>query len=306
MSSTSTTTSAVAVAATADMDAQPSISSPMPARSTTTTPASHTPAHTPTVTPSRSLFSKYTDQYVVPAHLAPAALQICITAFPLGLVAGLVLPRALGFLVDRATSLVSSNDSANAAQATTFGSWYTLPQLHLYLLAWCTFHLLEFVITAAYNPTRLFSDSFLLNNGLAYHVAHVAGLVEFGITATLAGPASGWKRPGLSTLVGLILVVVGQSIRSLAMIHAHNNFSHIVAFRKRDDHQLVKTGVYAVKLNHPSILLGNPLGCLAFSIVLWRFFAHRIRVEEKHLIEFFKDEYVQYKKDVGTHLPFIP
>jgi len=44
---------------------------------------------------------------------------------------------------------------------------------------------------------------------------------------------------------GLIMVIVGQVLRSTAMIHASTNFSHSVAFRKRDSHRLVTDGVYA-------------------------------------------------------------
>jgi hypothetical protein len=43
----------------------------------------------------------------------------------------------------------------------------------------------------------------------------------------------------------MILVVAGQFLRSVAMIHASTNFSHSVAFRKRETHQLVTDGVYA-------------------------------------------------------------
>ncbi|KAN0063286.1 farnesyl cysteine-carboxyl methyltransferase [Thecaphora frezii] len=301
------------------MASQPPLS-PLPPPPSTATSAYAPPPHPVAAAPTiASFFAKYADQYVVPAHLAPAALQICITAFPLGLLAGLVLPRALRFLLSDWFSVLPLSSFSSSSSATAAAEpWYTLPQLHIYLLAWSLFHLLEFVITAAYNPTRLYSDSFLLNNGIAYHIAHVAGLVEFALTAAFVGGAGSiYKRPGIVTLVGILLVVAGQAIRSLAMIHAHNNFSHIVAHQKRQDHQLVKTGVYSFT-RHPSyfgffywalgtqILLGNVVGCIAFAVVLWRFFSRRIEYEEKHLIKFFKDEYIQYKKDVATRLPFIP
>ncbi len=53
------------------------------------------------------------------------------------------------------------------------------------------------------------------------------------------------------TFAGLALIAIGQLLRSMAMIHAHNNFSHIVADKKRTDHELVTTGVYAWT-RHPS------------------------------------------------------
>jgi protein-S-isoprenylcysteine O-methyltransferase len=42
-----------------------------------------------------------------------------------------------------------------------------------------------------------------------------------------------------------VIVVLGQSLRSGAMIHASTNFSHAVAFEKRDSHKLVTDGIYA-------------------------------------------------------------
>ncbi|EST07549.1 Isoprenylcysteine carboxyl methyltransferase [Kalmanozyma brasiliensis GHG001] len=251
------------------------------------------------------LSDKYTIQYSIPPAYAPAALQVAITAFPLGIVFGLVLPRAFSFL----TSVLDSKSAASWQDT----PWWAFPQLHLYLLAWVTFHMLEFTVTASYNPTRLFSDSFLLNNGAHYHIAHLFSLLEFSLTAYLY-PAS--KSTSIFTLVGIVLIIFGQTLRSMAMIHAHNNFSHILAFKKRTDHELVTTGVYAWT-RHPSyvgfsywavgtqVMLGNKIAAVGFVGTLWMFFSRRIRAEEKALIEFFGQKYVDYKQRVGTGLPFI-
>ena len=48
------------------------------------------------------------------------------------------------------------------------------------------------------------------------------------------------------------MVIVGQALRSSAMIHASNNFSHAVAFRKLETHRLVTDGVYAYVITHNS------------------------------------------------------
>ncbi|CDR88647.1 related to STE14-farnesyl cysteine carboxyl-methyltransferase [Sporisorium scitamineum] len=250
------------------------------------------------------LSDKYTIQYAIPAAYAPAVLQIANTAFPLGVVFGLVLPRAISFFID------TLNSTWTSWQET---SWWASPQLHLYLLAWVTFHMLEFSVTASYNPTRLFSDSFLLNNGIHYHIAHLTSLLEFGLTAYFY-PSS--KAPSWYTLVGIVLTVAGQLLRSMAMIHAHNNFSHILAYKKRTDHELVTTGVYAWT-RHPSyvgfsywavgtqIMLGNKVAAVGFVGTLWLFFSRRIRAEEESLVEFFGQSYVEYRNKVGTGLPFI-
>lgn len=246
---------------------------------------------------------KYAEQYVIPAAYAPASLQIAITAFPLGILFGLVLPRTLSFFLGKL--------GTSASSATT--AWYAHPQLSIYLLAWSIFHMLEFTVTASYNPTRLFSDSFLLNNGIHYHIAHIVALIEFVLTAYFY-PAS--KSVSIFTFAGLALIAIGQLLRSMAMIHAHNNFSHIVADKKRTDHELVTTGVYAWT-RHPSyvgffywavgtqVMLGNKVGLVGFVVTLWLFFSKRIKGEEKYLVEFFGEKYVEYRKRVGTGLPFI-
>jgi protein-S-isoprenylcysteine O-methyltransferase len=45
---------------------------------------------------------------------------------------------------------------------------------------------------------------------------------------------------------GIIVVFLGQFLRSAAMIKAASNFSHAVAFRKHAEHQLVTDGVYTL------------------------------------------------------------
>lgn len=89
-------------------------------------------------------------------------------------------------------------------------------------------------------------------------------------------------------ILGLVLVIIGQIFRSLAMIHASSNFSHRIAVEKKSSHELVTTGVYAL-VRHPSyfgffwwgvgsqIFLANPLSTVVFVSVLWRFFSSRIK-----------------------------
>ncbi|CAD6566429.1 MAG: hypothetical protein TREMPRED_002580 [Tremellales sp. Tagirdzhanova-0007] len=191
------------------------------------------------------------------------------------------------------------------------------PQLGVYVAALGLFHLLEFWTTAGWNVQKLTIDAFLLNNTNQYHYAHAFGLTEYFLSSYFYPQKFAiWYccHPWLD-VVGTILVV-GQTFRSLAMIHASTSFSHIVKSVKHDDHTLVTTGVYAWS-RHPSyagffywavasqLLLGNVVSTLGFAIVLGRFFADRIKGEEKHLVRFFGDDYVQYRRHVGTGLPFI-
>jgi len=53
----------------------------------------------------------------------------------------------------------------------------------------------------------------------------------------------------LTLPLGITLIIVGQILRSAAMIHASTNFSHTVAFKKRDSHRLVIDGIYAYVLS---------------------------------------------------------
>jgi protein-S-isoprenylcysteine O-methyltransferase Ste14 len=46
-------------------------------------------------------------------------------------------------------------------------------------------------------------------------------------------------------LLGIGIVILGQALRSVAMITAAANFNHAVQFRKQDEHKLVTDGIYA-------------------------------------------------------------
>ncbi|KAH7105668.1 ICMT-domain-containing protein [Auriculariales sp. MPI-PUGE-AT-0066] len=188
-----------------------------------------------------------------------------------------------------------------------------LYQLSFVAAAWSFFHFMEFAVTAGWNREKLSVDSFLLNNGKEYHVAHAVAVLEWLLTR--------WLRPDYKTFpyvseIGIALTLLGQLLRSLAMIHAASNFSHLVAYRKAPTHQLVTDGVYSWS-RHPSytgffywglgmqLTLQNPVSFVAFAIVLWRFFNSRIRGEEALLVRFFGEEYQRYRQRVGTKIPFI-
>ncbi|KIP12902.1 hypothetical protein PHLGIDRAFT_60971 [Phlebiopsis gigantea 11061_1 CR5-6] len=194
-----------------------------------------------------------------------------------------------------------------------YGYWWAKPQLGFYLAAYSAFHWAEFAVTAGWNREKCSVDSFLLENGAQYHVAHGVALTEYLITV--------WFKPEAKTFpyitqAGIILVTLGQALRSIAMIHAATNFSHAVAKQRRSSHQLVTDGIYAWS-RHPSyvgffywalgsqLVLQNSISFVGFVIVLWRFFSGRIQAEEAYLISFFGKDYLEYRSRVGTKLPFI-
>lgn len=53
------------------------------------------------------------------------------------------------------------------------------------------------------------------------------------------------------------------------------------------------------------VMLCNPVCIAGYTMASWRFFRERIEEEELSLLHFFGEDYLEYKKKVGTGLPFI-
>ncbi|KAL6704844.1 farnesyl cysteine-carboxyl methyltransferase [Coniothyrium glycines] len=178
------------------------------------------------------------------------------------------------------------------------------------------FHFLEFYITAAYNTPIAYVSSFLLTNGSAYRQAHTAALIETCFTSYFL-PAWQDRFHGLLLIaVGVVMIAVGQTVRSIAMAQAGTNFNHTVQSKKTAGHELVTTGLYAY-CRHPSyfgffwwgigtqVVIGNTICLLAYAGVLWYFFWKRISHEEKHLVAFFGDDYKAYRARTRVWIPFV-
>ncbi|MCJ1310603.1 hypothetical protein MMC25_004268 [Agyrium rufum] len=195
----------------------------------------------------------------------------------------------------------------------------------LFLAFLALFHYLEFQITAAYNPSVANISSFLFSqNGAAYNVAHGAAFSECIITNLLIPRESKyWLQNSLgehssiaSLVIGLALVIIGQTVRSVAMKQAGENFNHTVQVKRKDGHELVTDGIYSV-LRHPSyfgffwwglgtqVVLGNKFCFMGYAVVLWKFFKDRVLKEESLLIKFFGDRYVDYQRRTWVGIPFI-
>lgn len=165
-------------------------------------------------------------------------------------------------------------------------------RLSFFLLILSLFHVLEFYITARFNPAAATTSAFLLSqNGSAYNVAHTLAFLECALHCYLwphGGLFAPRAVPSLWLLLGLGLVVVGQTTRTMAMVHAGSNFNHLVQSRKKQGHVLVTGGIYAW-LRHPSyfgffwwglgtqLALGNIVCLAGYAVVLWRFFRRRIQ-----------------------------
>ncbi|KAF2875264.1 protein-S-isoprenylcysteine O-methyltransferase [Massariosphaeria phaeospora] len=178
------------------------------------------------------------------------------------------------------------------------------------------FHFLEFYTTAAYNTPSAFISSFLLANGYQYRLAHSIAFIETLITSYFFPTWQARVSPPSAIVLGMTLVVVGQIVRSLAMVQAGTNFNHLVQSRKNDGHELVTTGLYAY-FRHPSyfgffwwglgaqVALGNTVSFIGYAGILWYFFKTRIIHEEKHLVQFFGNDYRDYRARTSVWIPFI-
>jgi len=193
-------------------------------------------------------------------------------------------------------------------------------RLPFFLSSLSLFHFLEFWTTAAYNTRAADISSFLLTaNWPAYAIAHSAAALEC-LAANTLWPARAWAPPHTAPLVALLgwaLVVAGQTVRSVAMVQAGPSFNHQVQRQRGAAHVLVTTGIYA-RLRHPSyfgffwwalgtqVVMGNVVSFFVYAAILWKFFSTRIRHEEELLVKFFGAEYVDYRRHVGTKIPFVP
>ncbi|KAK6501575.1 hypothetical protein TWF481_009410 [Arthrobotrys musiformis] len=200
--------------------------------------------------------------------------------------------------------------SATAALV-VYGDYY---HATLFIFFLSVFHFLEFWITARYNTRRANLGSFLFTNGRAYNAAHTFAIAEYLLETHFFATSLHPSRPVF--IFGLLLIFSGQLLRSLAMAHAATSFNHHVAYVKEVDHRLVTSGVYRY-FRHPSylgfwmwglgtqVMMGNPVSFVGYAVVLWRFFRGRIYYEERYLVKFFGQRYIDYRNRTWVWIPFI-
>ncbi|VEU42841.1 unnamed protein product [Pseudo-nitzschia multistriata] len=199
----------------------------------------------------------------------------------------------------------------------------------LYVSAMCTFHLMEFFVTAFYNPTVVASDSFLVNHSKAYTVASIIAGTEFWLGFWCGGGGgegidddapsnateSGWWW--VTTIVGIVMVVFSQTMRSRAMMKCGESFNHYIQTERKENHVLVTDGIYTW-FRHPSytgfyywsigtqVVLHNPWSAILFAVAGWKFFSQRIPYEERSLLRLFGDQYYDYVGRTYVGIPFVP
>lgn len=192
--------------------------------------------------------------------------------------------------------------------------------LSIYFCFISLFHFLEYYITAKFQYDKVSLDSYVINNGLEYHAAHLIALFEFFIEVYFFPDFKTNKNSNKTfrfiRLIGFLLTILGQFLRSNAMITAGVSFSHKIATTRLKNHKLIKSGIYSYS-RHPSyvgffywalgtqLLLLNPVTFIVFLALLYNFFGKRIKYEEMKLVSFFGDDYIDYKKSVSVGIPFL-
>ncbi|KAK5135518.1 hypothetical protein LTR08_005153 [Meristemomyces frigidus] len=202
--------------------------------------------------------------------------------------------------------------------STAYLSLHQIPlwRLPAFFACLSLFHFLEYYTTARYNLPATRAASFLLfSNGRAYNTAHCLATLEILLSSFFPAYQDSLVHP-YTIALGLVLVIVGQTVRSIAMAQAGTNFNHTPVQTRKEDHVLVTRGMYNYS-RHPSyfgffwwalgtqLLVGNKVCVVGYAGALWMFFHSRIIAEERKLVEFFGKDYEAFRRRTPTGIPFI-
>ena len=186
-------------------------------------------------------------------------------------------------------------------------------QFFCYLITLCIYHYTEFFSELLFHFQDLQKDAFLIYQNKNWVISTSASFIE-----TLLGTYFFHKYKNIKILfiLGLLMTIVGQYFRIAALFTGKSNFTHKIQIKKRKNHVLVKYGIYKI-CRHPSyfgffiwsvgieIMCVNPICTIAFTYILFLFFKNRIEFEEEYLIRFFGMEYIKYRREVSSLMPFI-
>ena len=114
--------------------------------------------------------------------------------------------------------------------------------------------------------------------------------------------------------IGLVIIVLGMILRFISIWTLGRLFT--VDITIREGHKIKKDGVYKL-IRHPSyfgtllsfigfgITLNNWLSFITITILITIALLHRIKIEEKVLINQFGADYLDYKKNTFHLIPWI-
>ena len=176
--------------------------------------------------------------------------------------------------------------------------------LYLYFITLCIYHYTEFFSVLLYHFNKLSCEYFLIDQSLSWIIATFVSFIE---TILETYYFNKYKKIKIFFIIGLIMTIIGQIFRIGGIYTGKKNFTHKISYEKKKEHKLVKNGVFALT-RHPSyfgfylwsigieIMCCNPICFIGFTFILFYFFKNRILLEEKLLIQFFGEEYLEYKK----------
>nr|XP_043636517.1 protein-S-isoprenylcysteine O-methyltransferase B-like [Erigeron canadensis] len=184
-------------------------------------------------------------------------------------------------------------------------------QLSQMLFAVFFFHGSEYLLAIIFHgKSNVTLNSLLISQ--QYILAMILSVLEYLLELYFF---PGLKEYWWISNLGLVMVVVGEVIRKLAIITAGRAFTHLIQRHHEVHHKLVTHGVYSI-VRHPGytgfliwsvgtqVMLCNPLATIAFTLVVWNFFHRRIPYEEYFLRRFFGD-YEEFAKRVPSGIPFV-
>jgi len=190
---------------------------------------------------------------------------------------------------------------------------FGLIQLISLLFLLVLYHFAEYIIHKIIHPKETDTRSFLITR--EYLIAFSVGIIEFLVGNIFFSHTK--TNPNNPIIwIGLIFILIGLFIRFSAILTARKSFTHELADFKKKEHILITWGIYKY-IRHPGylgflvfavgtqIFLCNVISTIGFAAVLWYFFDRRIRYEERTLIEFFGNDYIEYRKKTPTLIPFI-
>ncbi len=118
-----------------------------------------------------------------------------------------------------------------------------------------------------------------------------------------------------NVLLGFVLIIIATIISVFARHELASNWSHAAEYQIKENHKLIKTGIYAY-IRHPiylgvictflgvQFIVGSYL-LLLFMILLPLMSFYQAKKEEKILLMHFGKEYEEYKKKTNYFLPFV-
>lgn len=191
-------------------------------------------------------------------------------------------------------------------------SYTAYRQLSQFFTSIIFFHGSEYILAITFHGrSNVTLSSLLINKN--YICAMVFSFLEYFVETTFF---LGLKEHWWVSNFGLMMVIIGEIIRKVAVITAGQAFTHLIRIYYVDDHQLITHGIYAI-FRHPGycgffiwsvgtqVMLCNPISTVGFAVVVWNFFARRIPYEEFFLRQFFGPEYKEYARRVPSGVPFV-